>query len=59
MIVGTNFRNVVKKVIVDQLSLPIPITVFFIAMSFMRAKPDIFEELKVGEGSTMTQCLDV
>ena len=54
MIVGTNFRNVVKKVIVDQLSLPIPITVFFIAMSFMRAKPDIFEELKVGEGSTMT-----
>jgi len=46
MIVGTNFRNVVKKVIVDQLSLPIPITVFFIAMSFMRAKPDIFEELK-------------
>jgi len=46
LIVGTSFRNVVKKVLVDQLSLPIPIAVFFIAMSVMRAKPDVFEELK-------------
>ena len=47
LIVGTSFKNVVKKVIVDQLSLPIPIMVFFTAMSIMRAKPDILEELKV------------
>jgi len=46
LIVGTSLKNVVKKVIVDQLSLPIPITVFFTAMSIMRAKPDVFEELK-------------
>jgi len=46
LIVGTSFKNVVKKVIVDQLSLPIPIMVFFTAMSIMRAKPDILEELK-------------
>lgn len=46
LIVGTSFKNVVKKVLVDQLSLPIPITVFFIAMSLMRAKPDVLEELK-------------
>jgi len=46
LIVGTTLRNVVKKVIVDQLSLPIPIMVFFTAMSIMRAKPDIFQELK-------------
>jgi len=45
-IVGTSLKSVVKKVIVDQLSLPIPIAVFFISMSIMRAKPDIFEELK-------------
>ena len=47
LIVGTSFRSVVKKVIVDQLSLPIPIAVFFTAMSIMRAKTDIFEELRV------------
>jgi len=46
LIVGTSLKNVVKKVIVDQLSLPIPIAVFFTAMSIMRAKPDVFEELK-------------
>jgi len=47
LIVGTTFRSVLKKVVVDQLSLPIPIAVFFTAMSFMRAKTDIFEELRV------------
>jgi len=43
---GTSFKTVVKKVVVDQLSLPIPICIFFVAMSLMRAKPDLLEELK-------------
>jgi hypothetical protein len=46
MIRGTSVKSVVKKVFLDQMSLPIPIAVFFIAMSILRAKPDIFEEMK-------------
>jgi len=43
---GTSLRSVVKKVLLDQMSLPIPIAAFFIAMSIVKAKPDVFEELK-------------
>lgn len=43
---GRNTGNVLKKVLLDQLSLPIPICLFFSGMSLMRAKPDILEELK-------------
>jgi len=43
---GTSLRCVVKKVLLDQLSLPIPIAAFLVAMSVVKAKPDVFEELK-------------
>jgi len=43
---GTSFKSVAKKVLLDQMSLPIPIAAFFIAMAVVKAKPDIFEELK-------------
>ena len=33
--------------LLDQMSLPVPIAAFFIAMSIVKAKPDVFEELKV------------
>jgi len=43
---GTSLRCVVKKVLLDQMSLPIPIAAFLVAMSVVKAKPDVFEELK-------------
>jgi len=43
---GTSLKSVVKKVLLDQMSLPIPIAAFLVAMSIARAKPDVFEELK-------------
>lgn len=46
LIRGTTFRSVAKKVLLDQMSLPIPIAAFFIAMAVVKAKPDVFEELK-------------
>ena len=47
LIRGTTFRSVAKKVLLDQMSLPVPIAAFFIAMAVVKAKPDVFEELKV------------
>jgi len=46
LIRGTSFKSVAKKVLLDQMSLPVPIAAFFIAMSIVKAKPDVFEELK-------------
>ena len=53
LIRGTSFKSVIRKVLLDQMSLPIPIAAFMLAMAVVKAKPDVFEELKVGA----TDCL--
>jgi len=46
LIRGTSFKSVIRKVLLDQMSLPIPIAAFMLAMAVVKAKPDVFEELK-------------
>lgn len=46
LIRGTSFKSVIRKVLLDQMSLPIPIATFMLAMAIVKAKPDVFEELK-------------
>jgi len=43
---GTSFKSVVKKVVLDQTSLAIPVAAFLLAMAIVKAKPDVLEELK-------------
>ena len=48
---GTSARIVIKKVIWDQLTLPIPLTMFFTSMAVIKAKTDVFADLKVRKAS--------